>query len=74
MIAIKANGTNKIELQIKAIEKKITYIKLIMHSIKKLAIFLIFIFLFKKKITNHKNTVDKYATKYNMTIILRYLK
>ena len=61
MIAIKANGTNKIELQIKAIEKKITYIKLIMHSIKKLAIFLIFfVFLFKKKIVNHKNTVDKY--------------
>lgn len=74
MITRKANGTNKIELQIKAIEKKIIYIKLIMHSIKKLAIFLIFVFLFKKKITNHKNTVDKYDTKYNMTIILRYLK
>ena len=42
MITIKANGTNKIELQIKAIEKKITYIILSMHSIKKLAIFLIF--------------------------------
>ena len=59
MITIKANGTNKIELQIKAIEKKITYIILSMHSIKKLAIFLIFVFLFKKNIANNKNTYLK---------------
>ena len=60
MITRKANGTNKIELQIKAIEKKITYIILSMHSIKKLAIFLIFfVFLFKKKIANNKNTYLK---------------
>lgn len=51
----------------KATTKQIKYKTSNAQLIKKSIIFLIFLFMFllKKKTTNHKNTIDKYAIKYS---------